>query len=300
MAKSSSKGSSKGSSKKPKEDKILSELRGDIGTATSLRNEFLPTAPLAHYQDPRATETDNLLNMRLAYADPHNSSFAGLNSADSNNILQRMSNEADPNSTLYLGKSSADIEDVINRFKGGLEGYTSAENAAMREQSERGLDASAANQRYQRTRSNAAGRVRGAAAQAGMGQIDRERQASQRGLEQDLFIKNADEKYSRLQDYGALMRDVDATNYGRRDKAFGDFRDFQQQLEKTSFDRGQTAIKDYQDLLGGVKSEAFEYGKFNIGQDEKTQARDVGSSMGLLELLTNKRSEKKQNDLIDK
>lgn len=284
--------------KKKKEDKIITELKGDLGTATDLRNQYFPTSPLAHYQDPRATETQNLLNLRLAYADPHNSSFAGLNSADSNAILQRMSAESDPNSASFVGNNSRDIEDVIKRFQGGLEGYSSAENAAMREASERGLDNTAANQRYQRERSNAAGRVRGGAAQAGMGQIDQDRIRAQQGLEQDLFIKNADEKYSRLQDYGALMRDVDATNYNRRDKAFGDFRDFQQSVEKDSFNRGQGAIKDYQDLLGGVKSEAFDYGKFNIGQDEKTQARDVGSAMGLLELINNKRSEKKQNKII--
>lgn len=284
--------------KKKKEDKIIKELKGDLGTATELRNQYFPTAPLEHYLDPRATETQNLLNLRLAYADPRNASFAGLNSADTNAILQRMNAESDPNSASYVGKNTADIEDVINRFKGGLEGYSSAENAAMREQAVRGLDSTAANERYQRERSNAAGRVRGAAAQAGMGAIDAERQRQGMQMDQDLFIKNADEKYSRLKDYGQLMRDVDATNYQRRDKAFGDFRDFQQSTEKDSFDRGQKAIGDYQDLLGGVKQEAFDYGKFNIGQDEKTQARDVGSAMGLLELINNKRSEKKQNKLI--
>lgn len=287
-------------SKKPKEDKIRKELEGDIQTATELRNKFLPVDPLQHYQDPRATDTNNLLNLRLAYADPHNPSFAGAYGADDLGILNRLQRESDPNSSEFVGQNSPEIEDVINRFKGGLEGYTAAENAGFREQAQRGLDADARNLRYQQMRDNAAGRVRGAAASAGLSRINRDRQMAGAQMEQDIFLKNADEKRSRLMDYSNFMRQNDDTNFGRRQSAFKDFRDFERGLSDTYYQRGQDAINSYEGTLGNARNADFEIGKFNIGQDEKTQTRDVGSSMGLLQLLGSKRSEERQNKILGK
>lgn len=286
--------------KKPKADKIKQELENDLNAASAFNATYFPTGPLQHFLDPRAQEKQNLLNLRWASADPRSEAFAGRMSNDTIGNLARLRDEADPNSASYVGKSSADVQDIINRFKSGLDGYTAAENAGMREAAERGLDSTAADLRYKRIRSNAAGRVRGAAAQAGLAGIDRDRQQQGMELDQDIFLKNADEKRSRLMDYGSLVRSVDDTNYGRRQSAFKDFRDYQGDAENTAYDRGRNAIGDYEGTLGGVSSGEFEIGKFNIGQDEKTQTRDVGNVLGLAGLLGTKRSEDRQNKILGK
>lgn len=286
--------------KKPKVDKIRQELEGDLNSASSLNSTYFPMGPLQHFLDPRAQEKQNLLNLRLASSDPHSAAYAGRMSGDTLLNLNRLRDESDPNSANFVGKSSNDINDIIERFKGGLDGYTASENNALRESASRGLDADAADLRYKRMRSNAAGRVRGAAAQAGLAGIDRERQQQGMELEQDIFLKNADEKRSRLMDYSSLVRSVDDTNYARRQSAFKDFRDFQDQEERESYERGRNAIGDYESTLGGVSSGEFEIGKFNIGQDEKTQTRDVGNVLGLAGLLGTKRSEERQNKILGK
>lgn len=286
--------------KKPKEDKIKKELEGDLNSASQFNATYFPMGPLQHYLDPLQQEKDNFRNLRLATSDPHSEVFAGRMSADTLLNLNRLRDESDPNSANFVGKSSNDINDIIERFKGGLEGYTAAENNALRESASRGLDANAADLRYKRMRSNAAGRVRGAAAQAGMAGIDRDRQQQGMELEQDIFLKNADEKRSRLMDYSSLVRSVDDTNYTRRQSAFKDFRDFQDQEERESYDRGRTALGDYENTLGGQSAERFQIGQFNIGQDEKTQTRDVGNVLGLAGLLGTKRSEERQNKILGK
>jgi hypothetical protein len=286
--------------KTPKEDKIKTELGADLQSGKDFYSQYFPTEALQHYEDPQAVEDQNLVNLRQAYADPHNESFAGNMSQDDKWALGNLRGQMDPNSSSYVGKNSADISDIINRFKSGLDGYTAAENAGLREQSERGLDATAATMRYNAQRDAARNRVRGAAAGAQMGGINRDRLRAGRELEQDIFLKNADEKQNRLKTFADFTRTNDDTNYQRSNLAGRDFRDFLKDREDTAYGRGQDAIGSYEQSLGALGDKRFQIGQFNIGQDEKTSARDVGTQMGLVSLLGTRRSAEEQNAILKK
>ena len=286
--------------KTPKEDKIKKELGEDLQTGKDFYGQYFPNDPLKHYEDPLVTEDNNLLNLRNAYADPHSASFAGNMSQDERGALSDLRDRQDPGSANFAGRNSADISDIINRFKSGLDGYTAAENTALREQSERGLDATAATQRYNATRDAARNRIRGGAAAAQLGGIDRNRMQAGRELEQDIFLKNADEKQNRLKTFADFSRTNDDTNYERGNTAGRDFRDFMTTRGDAAFGRGQQAIGSYEQSLGAIGDKRFQLGQFNIGQDEKTQARDVGTQMGLVGLLGTKRNNEEQNAILKK
>lgn len=292
MAKKSSKSS------KSKEDKIITGLRGDLSAAGELYKANFPQEALPEYVNPYTVDTANLLNLRSAYSDPRNASFAGRISDESRDVLQSFRNRATPGSQGFVNQRSGDITDIIKRFQGGLEGYTAAENTALRESALRGINDQFATDAYDRQRAAAQGRVRGGAVTAQLAALQRARELDRAGLEQDIFLKNADEKQNRLKDYSAFMRNLEDTEYGRGREAMGDYSDFQRYLDETAFTRGQGAINSYENTLGNAQNTAFDYGKFNIGQKEKTQARDVGGTLGLLGTIGTRRTEEKNRKYL--
>lgn len=276
--------------KKKKEDKVLSQLRGDLDTSSQLYKQYFPQEPLTEYQDPYAVDTANLLNLRSAYADPHNSSFAGRLSDESRGVLQTFRDRATAGSGSYVGGRSSDIEDIISRFRGGLDGYTSAENTALRESSLRGINSQFATDAAGLSANAANSGIRGGALRAQQSMLERNRQKDRAALEQDIFLKNADEKQNRLRDFSSFMRDVEGDEYNRGREASGDYADLQRYMDETAFTRGQGAINSYEGTLKNAGDTAYTYGQFNIGQKEKTQARDSGGVLGLLGVLGSRRT----------
>lgn len=281
---------------KKKEDKVISKLRDDLAGASDLYRGTFPQEALPEYQDPYRQDQANLLNLRLAYADPNNASFAGRLSNESLGVLQDFRNRSTPGSPGYVGARSGDITDIINRFKGGLEGYSAAENQALRESAMRGINDQYATDSYSRQQQAARSGIRGGALGAQMAALDRARERDRAQLEQDIFLKNADEKQSRLKDFTAFMRGLEDTEYGRGREAMQDYATTQKYMDETAFLRGQDAIKSYEGSLGGAQNSAFQFGQFNIGQKEKSQARDTGGILGLLGTIGTRRT----NDKIDK
>lgn len=114
------------------------------------------------------------------------------------------------------GGRTGDMQDVLNRYKSGLEGYTGAESQGFREQAQRGIDQQMRSQLGALRTSQARGGVRGASAAAQQSNLDRMRMAEQQNLEQDLFVRNADEKQRRLQAYSDTLRGAEGEEYGRK------------------------------------------------------------------------------------
>lgn len=114
------------------------------------------------------------------------------------------------------GGRTADTSDLISRYKAGLEGYSSAESQGFREQAQRGIDQQMRTQLGALRTSQARGGVRGASAAAQQANLDKMRMGEQQNLEQDLFVRNADEKQRRLQAYGDTLRGVEGEEYGRQ------------------------------------------------------------------------------------
>lgn len=284
--------------KKAKEDKVLTQLRGDIDVSNQLYDQYFPQEALPEYVDPYAVDTANLLNLRSAYADPRNASFAGRLSDESRGVLQSFRDRATPGSASYVGGRSSDIEDIIGRFRGGLEGYTAAENTALRESALSGINSQFATDASSLSSEAANSGIRGGALRAQKALLERNRQKDRAGLEQDIFLKNADEKQNRLRDFSSFIRDVESNEYSRGREASGDYADLQRYMDETAFTRGQGAINSYEGSLQNAGATAFDYGKFNIGQKEKTQARDSGGVLGLLGVLGSRRTAAKTDKYL--
>lgn len=148
--------------------------------------------------------------------------------------------------------------DVMGRMKGGLEGYTSQEYQAQREQMRRGLQSNYTTAASQLARSQAKGKVYGAAGAAQMQNLQRSTQNSKDTLEQDLMIKNIDERQRRLMEYG---------EYGRG-------------LDSEEFDRRSSATKGLSDEEAALRTEELERQKINLGQSNAELAAQIGAFTG--------------------
>lgn len=212
-------------------ERALSMLYGERGVnaGNALINKFLPEGALGRvYTDVGATP-------------------AAVDTMDRYNALN----------TKFAGRDDLQT-DVLARMKGGLEGYTSPEYQAQREQMQRGLSSNLQTSLSQLAKSQARGKVYGAAATAQAGNMARAAQQTKDTLEQDLMVKNIDEKQRRLFDYGQYGRGLTEEEYGR-------------QAESTKL-LGDEARK--------VRDETLEREKINLGQSNAEIAAQIGAFTG--------------------
>lgn len=324
------------------------ELTGDIGTAQGLYQKYLPNGPLGKI-DPRRTQEQNelgalrwsfanpaygsfagnfqrgtkdLLELRKSQLDKNSSNYAGATSDAMKSLLEQRKSAMDPNSAMFAGNRSSNMRDIISRFRAGLDGYTSQENAALVGQARQGLNSQYSANRAAAAASNARNRVGGAAAAASERDAARERLDAERLMQNDLLVRNIDEKQNRLKDFATLMSETEReeylrsqaatqsyqdllrsnedTNYGRVQDAFDKYSTLYKNSESEAYARGQDAIAQYQAYLEYLQGRERDAELFNIGQDEKTAARDVGGIMGLLGMLQSRRSAQEQNKILAK
>lgn len=157
---------------------------------------------------------------------------------------------------------SAEMQDYMARQKAGLEGYTAPEMTAMREQMGRANDAAYANQRAQAMQNQARSGVRGASANAQLMSLARAKAGQDSQLNQDLMIKNADEKQRRLSAYGQELGG----------------------LENNEFNRAQSAIGAYGQAAQNASNDRLGRQQFNLGQAEKEKAGYLGTLFGGVDL----------------
>lgn len=174
-------------------------------------------------------------------------------SADETDAINRLREAAD-----RAGTRSQDVGDMLARRKAGLEGYSSQENQAAREAMGREITRGGATAAAELRRSQGVARTRGAAAAAQAVNLQRGLQQSRADLEQDLFIRNADEKQRRLAEYENSLRGV----------------------EGEEFSRGQLARQDLinqYNYQGGLDQYRKEY---NLGQQANEIAGRIGAETG--------------------
>lgn len=153
---------------------------------------------------------------------------------------------------------SAEMQDYMARQKAGLEGYNAPEMTAMREQAGRQNDAAYANQRALAMQSQARSGVRGASANAQLMSLARAKAGQDAQLNQDMMIKNADEKQRRLSAYGQELGGQ----------------------EGREFDRARLSLGDYGSDLAATRNDVLERQKFNIGQTAAEKAGYLGTLFG--------------------
>jgi len=170
------------------------------------------------------------------------------------------------------GAPSADVQDILNRYKAGLEGYNSQELTGMREQAMRGVDSQYATSSRRAAISRAASGVRGPAGLAQQAALDRDRINAQSNMEQDLFVKNADEKQRRLGEYSNVLGNVEKTAYDRAGETLAKYGNA---LAAVRTD--DVATKGYNDQkLADEKAGSFGtyFGALNLGLAKQGQAED--------------------------
>lgn len=317
------------------------ELRSEFDIAKGLYGDYLRPPSLPTLEAARSPEVQNLLNLRYGFADPASAAFAGRLDPATAEAVELARQRTDPTSWMYAGHEDhyttralkdyerayhqagttpREIQDVINRFKGGLEGYTAAENTALREQASRGIDEEFRNQ-VRQAQAAAAGRgVRGASLGAQINALGRTRTLAEGDLQQDLFVKNIDEKYKRLGDYSNLVREHENRMFGRKDaardkyqglsldtsqrlydqrqNAYQDYMNRSTSAADTAYGRGQDAITNYQGTLGDTLAQERERDIFNIGQTEKGYNLDASGMLGILGLLETKRQGRRQDKIL--
>ena len=152
----------------------------------------------------------------------------------------------------------AEQNTALANMKAGLGGYTSPEYQAQREQQMRGIQSNYATSASQLAKSQARGKVYGAAGAAQQANLQRSTQNSKDQLEQDLYVKNIDEMDRRNTQYG---------EYGRG-------------LDSEEFDRRASATKGLSDEEAALRTEQLEREKLNIGSSNAETSAQIGAITG--------------------
>jgi hypothetical protein len=111
---------------------------------------------------------------------------------------------------------SSDVVDALGRMKAGLKGYTSPEYEGMREKMQQGINQNLATGLSELRRAQGIARTRGASAAAQAANLNRAALQDKAQIEQDLFLKAAQERDSRLQNYMNQIRSVEGDEFKRQ------------------------------------------------------------------------------------
>lgn len=226
------------------------KLNKDLRDAGSIARKNLPLTPLPRLDTGRSNETQNLLNLFSAYADPTKGSYAGARSSQ--------------------------MQDAVGRSIAGLDGYTAQENQGMREQMARDTNQNFMTGRAQLMRGQANARTGSTQRAAQLLELTKSYGNTRANLEQDLFVKNADEKQRRLDAY----------------------RNFLGGLEQQEYGRGREARTDLGNLSNSTWERELGTSKFNIEQEGRDRASQVSGILGTLGILDARRNARKQNQLM--
>lgn len=132
--------------------------------------------------------------------------------------------------------------DVMNQMHAGLGGYTSPEYQAQREQMQRGLDSNLQTGLGQLAKSQARGKVYGAAASAQQSNAITANANNKSNMDQNLYVKNIDEKQNRLSAYGQYGQGLTQAEYGRQTGINNDRTTQENNLGTAELDREKTNL----------------------------------------------------------
>lgn len=105
---------------------------------------------------------------------------------------------------------------ALDQLQSGLGGYLAPELQAMREQRLQELNAEQATQQRQMALAQARSGMRGAYAGAQQANLGRQAVQTRGNMEQDLFVKNADEIQNRRTAFANIVNQTEAARFGRK------------------------------------------------------------------------------------
>lgn len=262
----------------------------DLTKASEFADKFLgdQLKPLPTLSTDVSPEMQGYINKLSGLAET-----AGNRSSDISSLLKQGRQFA-----ANAGKRSGDIKDIMSRFKSSLDGYTSAENQALRESAERGIDSQLETQ-LAGLRSNAARQgIRGGAANLQADELRKERFQLGKELEQDIFLRNADEKQRRLETFGDFTRNVEGDEFDRERGAIADSTtafQTQETLEDArrgaAYDRFGTALSDKQKFVDDRE-------RFNVDQVASDRAAQTAALLGFTNVLQGRADAKEQKKIL--
>jgi len=244
-------GKGRGGRRRGEQQNVVAQTTSDLAAGQDLFKRFADFGDLPRVENRYAQQEADALARRNAFADPASASYAG--------------------------RRSADVADILSRMKSGLEGYTAAENQAMREAMDREITTQLNTDVRNARDTNASNLVLGGAAIAREDALRRSAAQARAQNEQDIFIKNADEKRSRLDAYGKAVSGAESTEFGR----------------------GQEAIGAYENALGGVMSNDMGLQKENLEIEKDDRNAQVAGVTGFTDLINARRSRNDQKAMID-
>lgn len=138
---------------------------------------------------------------------------------DQQNLLASMYSSIDPNSPAFAMNRTEEMKGILGKMQGGLAGLNAQENTALMEGAQREVDRSYQTAIDQLSKSQARGGVRGSAATAQQGNLDKQRIQAQREMAQDNIAKNIDIQDRRRSEYGGFLGGLEQTENQRLGQA---------------------------------------------------------------------------------
>lgn len=246
----------------------------------------------------RIAENQGILNQ----LDAKRGIFSGIGggrTAATSGVLSSLAAKKDLYSGIGGGRTGA-TSDYIARLKEASNGYTSQENQAARESMRRGVESNYKTNTRQLSDIAARSNMSGPALAALLAKSGKQRNRDLDQQEQDLFIKDADEKQRRLGQYGQELQGIEGTEYGRSREALSDYTKTNLDVEGQEYDRSRQATSDYADRLDVSRADEAERAKYNIGQMEKERGGYAGTLIGSANVAEQRRATKEQEGIAKK
>lgn len=273
--------------KKEKKDKehprgpAFRNVENNIKRGSALAQDYLPKwDDLLQYDKYKPENYEAMLGNLSGFAgmDPNNpNAYAGKITSETQGIIDKYKGNID---------YSADTQDIIERMRGGLEGYAAPELNAMREVQARQNQRSLQSTMRDLTNAGARSGLSGAAGALQKFSAVNAANRTAQDLEQELFIKNADERQKRLTDFGGYMTVQEKAKADR----LGQYGDFAYGAESDAVQRGRDARSDYTDMLNNMRDAETERTTNNIGQQDKSKAMETAGVLGMSGVLNQAQS----------
>lgn len=164
---------------------------------------------------------------------------------------------------------------LLETMKAGLGGLTAEENTALREQAQAEIDRNYQTQLRDLARLGSARGVRGAAAQAGFGDLGRSRISAQQALENKLLTDNIAIQDARRSGYGSFLDNLISGEFQRREVARGG-------LER---------------MTEAARLDELNRQLFNLEQQRRMEAGRGSTIFGLVATRGNRRNQKQAVEL---
>lgn len=239
----------------PQNDPGVDVLGPDAGGAKQIAESLIPTGSTGRVNTGFQTDANGQV-IKDANGNP-------MRVGETAEALDRLKATAST-----AGARTAEQQAAIANLQAGLGGYNSQQLQGQREQAQRGIDTQYKTGLSSLARAQARSGVRGASAVAQQANAERDRVAQQQNLEQDIFVKNADEMQRRAEGYQGTL----------------------QGLEGEEINRGRMANSDYINQLNNQRADELSRERENLDRGAAEQGGKIDTYFKTIDMAQNRRT----------